>query len=86
MDVPPQLRDAAGSQDEITVTTRSYDDESVISVDFGPAAGQPSLDVVGDTAIVVVGDSQFEFEIPNDADDVAVNDGILTIRAESAEG
>lgn len=79
METPPALRDAAGDRDDVTLTRREYGDETVIAVDFGPGA-EPSLDVVGDLAIVVFGGRQFEFPVPPDAADVALNDGMLTIR------
>ncbi|GAB3666961.1 DUF7127 family protein [Halopiger thermotolerans] len=80
METPPELEAAAGEKDDAKITNREYEDEQVIAVDFGPSSGEPTLDIAGDTAIVVVGDDQFEFEIPSDATDVTVNDGILTIR------
>ncbi|OIB58025.1 DUF7127 family protein [Natrialba sp. SSL1] len=80
METPPELEAAAGEQDEITITNRQYDEEQVIAVDFGQVAGQPTLDIVGETAIVVIDGAQFEFGIPTDANEVKINDGILTIR------
>lgn len=50
-------------------------------MDFGPVAGKPTVDIVDDTAIVLVDDEQFEFDIPADADEVTVNDSILTIKS-----
>ena len=44
-----------------------------------------SLDVVGNTAIVVAGDRQFEFEIPADATEVTTNDGMLIIKESRRE-
>ena len=80
METPPELEAAAGDKDDVTITEREYEDEQVIAVDFGPTGGKPSLDIVDDTAIVVVDDEQFEFDIPSDANEVTVNDGILTIK------
>ncbi|WP_408958647.1 hypothetical protein [Natrinema sp. 74] len=80
METPPELRDVAGDQNDITISNREYEDESVIAVDFGPIAGEPSVDVVGETAIVAVDGRQYEFDVPADATDVTVNDGVLTIR------
>ncbi|WP_306054498.1 hypothetical protein [Natronococcus wangiae] len=82
METPPELEAAAGEKDDVTITERKYDEEHVIAVDFGPRGGTPTLDVVDETAIVVVDGDQFEFDVPSDASAVAVNDGILTIRAE----
>ncbi|MFC4439763.1 MULTISPECIES: DUF7127 family protein [Natrialbaceae] len=80
METPPELEAAAGENDEVTITEREYDEEYVIAVDFGRRAGKPTLDVVDETAIVVVDDGQFEFAIPSDATEVTVNDGILTVK------
>ena len=80
METPTELEDVAGEEDEILMQEREYDGETEIVVDFGSVAGTPSLDVVGDTAIVVAGDEQFEFHVPEDATDVTVNEGVLTIR------
>lgn len=82
METPPELEAAASDEEGISITEREYDDESIIAVDFEAIPGTPSVDVVGDTAIVVVGDSQFEFDVPSDASEVTVNDNILTIKAE----
>ena len=80
METPPELAAVAGDQEGIYITEREVDGETEIAVDFGPLPGRPTLDVVGETAIVVVGDEQFEFDVPADATDVSVNDDILTIR------
>ncbi|SFC28068.1 hypothetical protein SAMN05444422_106197 [Halobiforma haloterrestris] len=82
METPPELEDAAGDRSDVTITDREYDEEYVIAVDFGRDTGEVSLDVVDDTAIVVADDDQFEFDVPADASEVTVNDGILTIREE----
>jgi len=81
METPPELEAAASEREEITITSREYDDEQLVAVDFGPVVGAVELDVVDETAIVVAGDRQFEFDVPSDATDVIVNDGILTIRS-----
>lgn len=80
METPADLAAIAGNEAAVTITRREYDEESVIAMDFGLLDGEPTVDVVGDTAIVVVGGGQFEFEVPADATDVTVNDGILSIR------
>lgn len=79
MEAPRQLRSAANEQENVTITQREDEEENTIIVDFGSGV-QASLDIVDDTAIVVAGDSQFEFEVPEGADDVTTNDGILIIR------
>lgn len=78
MEPPPELRAAADDRPDVTIAIREYDDETVVSVDFGPATGE--LDVVDGTAIVVVDGTHLEFDVPPEATDVTVNDGILTVR------
>jgi len=82
METPSELENVAGQRDAVTITEREYEGESVVAVDFGPAAGEPSVDVVAETAIVVVDGEQHEFAVPPNADEVRINGGVLTIRAE----
>lgn len=78
MDAPRPLQSAANEQEDVIITRREYDDHEEVVVDFGPGV-DAAVDVVGGTAIVVAGDSQFEFEVPDEATDISVNDGMLTI-------
>lgn len=80
MEPPAGLQSIVDNRENITISERDYEDTSEIVVDFGPVAAEPSVDVVDDTAIVVLDGTQFEFGVPASADDVTVNDGILTIR------
>ena len=77
MKIPERLR----AVDRQGASTREfeYDDATVVAVDFGPEVGDVSVDVVGGTVIAVVDDAQFEFELPDDADDLSVRNGVLTI-------
>lgn len=79
METPQALRTA--DQDELPVRKYEYDDGSVIVADFGSAGDDPSVDVVGGTAIVVAGDRQVEFRVPNEASDVSIRGGVLTIES-----
>lgn len=78
MEAPRQLRSAADEDERVTITRREYDEENVIAIDFGPDV-VATLDVVDGTAIVVAGDSQYEFEVPEEAAEITANDGILLI-------
>ena len=78
MEAPGELRSAADERDDVTITRREYDDENVIAVDFGPGV-EAALDIVGDVAIVVAGDRQYEFDIPPEAADITTHDGLLLI-------
>lgn len=79
MEAPHQLQSAANERDDIKITRRDYENESVIVVDFGSRV-EATLDIVGDTAIVVAGDQQFEFDVPAEAKEITTNDGMLIIK------
>jgi hypothetical protein len=79
MDPPHQLRSAAQKRDDITIAHREYDDGNVLVIDFGPSV-ETSVDVVGETAIVIAGDQQYEFDVPAEASEITTNDGILLIK------
>ncbi|ESP89964.1 DUF7127 family protein [Candidatus Halobonum tyrrellensis] len=79
METPQALR--AVDQGEIPVRKYEYDDGTVIVADFGGVGDDPSVDVVGRTAIVVGDDEQVEFGVPPEATDVSMNGGVLTIDA-----
>lgn len=63
-----------------------YDDGWVVAADVGVDDEAISVDTVGDTAIVVIeGDgepSESEFELPGEARDVSVTNGVLTIEGD----
>lgn len=72
--------------DERDVFTRQYeydDDETVIVADFGTADGDATVDVVDETAIVVVdgpeGTRQEEFDLPAADAEAFIRNGVLTI-------
>lgn len=75
------LPDSLAAVDRRGAIVRRFDRDgaSGIVVDFGPSAEATSVDVVGNTALVVTDDDQFEFELPEGANDVTVNNGMLTI-------
>lgn len=74
---PQELRTA---DDRGTVVSEhEYDDGSLVAVDFGAARGDLTVDILDDTAIVIAGDEQFEFELPDEATEVDANNGVLTI-------
>ena len=59
-----------------------YDGRWGLVADFG-AAAEGSVDLVGETAIVVVGDDQYEFEVPAGVTTRAsMNNGVLTVEVE----
>ncbi len=68
-----------GDADSI-VRYYEYDDNGVLVADFGPVEG--SVDVVDGTAMVVVGDDQFELEVSDDVGRAVMNNGVVTIETE----
>ncbi|PSP90849.1 hypothetical protein BRC90_00290 [Halobacteriales archaeon QS_4_69_34] len=57
-----------------------YDDAITYAADVGPR--EASVDVVGETAIVVLDGEQFEIELPTGDATTAVTNGVLTIEVE----
>ena len=77
MRTPQELRTA--NDRGTVVTEHEYDDGGLVAVDFGTARGDLAVDVLDDTAIVIAGNEQFEFELPDEASEVTANNGVLTI-------
>ena len=80
MDTPNTLRSAVADENLRITRRNDEDDGTLIVVDFGERV-TAHLDVVGDTAIVVADDRQFEFDISEGMTDLSVNGGMLRIRA-----
>lgn len=80
METPQELRSV--DQRDVLVSRYEYDDGTVIAVDFG--GDEIAVDVVGGEAIVVGGDRQVEFELPEGAHEITTNNGTLTIEGESS--
>ncbi|WP_440771606.1 DUF7127 family protein [Natronorubrum sp. DTA28] len=61
-----------------------YDDSAVLAVDFGPHGIEATVDLVDDTVIVVADDQQYEFDLPDGADDAHtfMKNGVLTVEIE----
>jgi len=66
--------------DDIGLSRHEYDETVVFAADFGPGQ-DASVDVLGDTVMVVVGDEQYDLEIAGDARAFMKN-GVLTIEVE----
>jgi hypothetical protein len=85
MKAPAPLESVANESEDVTISRREYDDESVVTVDFGRGV-EVHLDVFGGTAIVVAGDRQFEFDAPDEPTDVTINNGMLVITEKHPSG
>lgn len=77
MRIPARLQEV--DRQEAIIREYEHDNTTAITADFGSAASDISIDIVDETAIVVVSGEQFEFELPDDADEIAAKNGVLTI-------
>ncbi|WP_293027766.1 Hsp20/alpha crystallin family protein [Natronococcus sp.] len=70
--------------DEQIVRRYEYEDGSVLAVDFGTASPDAAADIADGTVIVVDGDDQYEFELPDGAADAHtfIRNGVLTVELE----
>ncbi len=66
--------------ERVGVREFAYDDRTVWAVDFGPGV-DGTVDVVDDTAIVLVGDEQYDVDLADGAE-VFMKNGVLTIEVE----
>ena len=55
-----------------------YDDAVVLAADLG-VVGDATVDVVDGTAIVLVDDEQYDFEVPGEDARAFIRNGVLTI-------
>jgi len=65
------------SEQGLPVRRFEYEDRVELTADFGPG-GEPSVDVVGETVIVVADDGQYEVDASGDAR-AFIRNGVLTI-------
>lgn len=72
----------AGREEQV-LRRYEYDDSHVIAADLGVTKDQVDVDIVGETAIVVIdtdeGVNEAEFELPARDGEAAVKNGVLTI-------
>ena len=61
-----------------------YDDSAVIAADLG-AEVSGTVDVVGDTAIVVTDEGEFELDLPAEPAGAFIKNGVLTSELEAEE-
>lgn len=69
--------------DEVLYRRYDYDDGSVVVADLGAVAAEASVEVVDDTAIVVLegedGSRQFDLDLPDGGAHTFINNGVLTV-------
>jgi len=75
------VRQQYAGEDERFVRRYDYDDEWVIAADLGVDGDRLDVDVVGETAIVLVDEeTAMEFDIPGSVESVDTNNGVLVVR------
>lgn len=68
------------SETDIAARHYEYGDREVFVADFGTADG--TVDIVDDTAIVVVGEDQYDLPVPAGVDRASIRNGVLTIEVD----
>jgi len=75
------VRQQYAGEDEQLVRRYDYENEWVIAADVGVGDEHLDVDVVGETAIVLVdGETGLEFALPGSVESVDTNNGVLVVR------
>jgi len=75
------VRHQYAGEDERFVRRYDYDDEWMIAADVGVGDDRMRIDVVGETAIVLVDEeTAMEFDLPGSVESVDTNNGVLVVR------
>lgn len=69
------------SKEEPFIRRYEYENHTLLVADFGPES-TPKVDVVGDTAIIVIDAHQHELDLPSKMKDTTIttNNGVVTLR------
>jgi hypothetical protein len=73
------------ADDDQSIRSVRRDDGRTVVADFGLDASGASVDVVGDTAIVMHGEEQTDIDLPEPAARAFMQNGVLTIELEDDE-
>ncbi|WP_435193888.1 DUF7127 family protein [Natronomonas sp. EA1] len=66
------------AQADVLARRYDYEDTTVFVADLG-ATDDASVDVVDGTAIIVIGDEQYELELPGGEARASINNGVVTV-------
>lgn len=69
------------ARDDGFVRRYEYDDQYVLVTDVGPET-DASVDVVDGTAILVLDEHQYEFEVPDGEAQAFMKNGVVTVEVE----
>lgn len=72
------MTETAQLDGDVGLRRYDYDEETVLAADFGPRE-DASVDVVGDTAIVVVDGEQYDLDLPAGDAQAFIRNGVLSI-------
>jgi HSP20 family molecular chaperone IbpA len=72
-------------EDDVTYRVVDHGDRVEHVADLGIDAANATVDVVGDTAIVVLADEQYEVVLPDPDPQAFIRNGVLTISMEETE-
>lgn len=70
-------------QDDSRIRRVDREDGEEFVVDLGPV-DDAAVDVVDGTAIVVVGDDQYDLDLPQDDAEAFIRNGVLTVTTEDS--
>ncbi|GAB3688345.1 hypothetical protein GCM10028857_22390 [Salinarchaeum chitinilyticum] len=73
------------ADDDQAIRSVRRDDGQTVVADFGPDASGASVDLVGDTAIVMHDEEQTDIDLPESAARAFMQNGVLTIELEDDE-
>lgn len=71
------IQQFGGRNDELR--RQDYETETLFVADLGTEIGDATVDLVEKTAIVVAGENQYEFAVPESVRAATINNGVLTI-------
>lgn len=75
------VRQQYAGEDERFVRRYDYEDEWMIAADVGVGEDHLDVEIVGETAIVLVDErTELEVELPGSVETVDTNNGVLVVR------
>ncbi|MFC7175799.1 hypothetical protein [Halosegnis marinus] len=73
-----EFQERSARRENVVGTRYEEDGSTVLVADLGPDV-EGSVDVVDGTAMVVVGDDQYEFDVPDGRATARLNNGVVTV-------
>lgn len=73
-----EFQERLASREDVVATHYEDDDRAVFVADLG-ASADGAVDIVDGTAMVVIGDEQYEFSVPAGETTARVHNGVVTV-------